>query len=167
MQDIRIPTVAVTAIAVILTASCAKSQFIQAGRKTILSINEAVTATDKIVAEHYKDAPLDDTSVDEALAKFSCAFTTIDLTMLEGWKILATVEDGPPKIKDSKLRDWVLFAGNITSQIIVLTKMLDLYGIKSDKFSQTLEMLATVTGVPHSPDVPEELDCSDLKGWTP
>jgi len=146
----------------VLLFGCARSSFVQAGRATLLSINTAVTVMDSAVEQHYLDAPIDDASVDEALDKWSCAFVTIDTTVLVSWAILRRIEAGPPKMDDADVMAFVKSMAEIAPPVMYMLYLGEAYGLDTTPIDPALDAIRKYLGTGEPITVPDGLNCSGV-----
>jgi hypothetical protein len=145
----------------LLMCACTRTAYVQNGRKTILAINDAVTALDHSVAETYKDAPLDDASVDKDLARWDCAFTYVDDLMLLGWVKLQYVEEGPPKVTGADMAEWIGWISSMVVPMVVMLHMAEVSGIDTSPLDPVFEVLGDYITLPsYSDDM--DLNCSEV-----
>ena len=135
-----------------ITSACSAHQFVQAGRKTILSLEETNDALDTIAANYAYSAPLDDPKVDENVEALEKAVLSIDASLIAGWVIIKKVEDGPPKLSLEDSASWYQWAVDIIGTFAAVYCIFDINGMSVDGIDKALGALSKFAPLP-------ELNC--------
>lgn len=131
-----------------LQSACSAHQFVQVGRKTILSLEATNDGLDEIAANYAYSAPLDDPNVDENVVALEKAILSIDAALIAGWIIVKKVEDGPPKLTLEDSASWYQWAVDIIGTFAAVYCIFDLNGMSVDGIGKALEALKVFAPLP-------------------
>ena len=149
---------AIVVVLCTLSTACSAHQFVQTGRKTILTIESANSALDSIAADYAADPAHDDPKYDKTVDQLTCAVVITDAILLDGWKVLYMVETGPPKLSITDAAKWLDWAGIIIGHMAKVYEILNTAGLKVDGIDKTLDVLSKIVPIPDA--IPDDLECA-------
>jgi len=156
----RLTTVALLAV---LLCACSAHQFVQVGRKTILTVEEANSALDDVATEFTNDPAHDDPKYDKAVDSMTCAIIITDDLLIAGWKILYMVETGPPKLTMEDSMRWYEWASQMIGHLAAVYHIMQAFGLQSDRFDGVFDALSKFAPMPDLADLPDDLNCAEVQ----
>ena len=153
----RVPATLVLLISLHCLA-CSAHQFVQNGRKTILTIEEANAALDGVAEAWINDPEHDDPKYDKTVDQLVCAVTITDAILLDGWRILYMVEIGPPKLSPDDAMKWMDWAERIIAHLATVYEIVKTAGVKVDGIEKALDALSFIVPIPDN--IPDDLECA-------
>jgi len=155
----RLTTVALLAV---LLCACSAHQFVQVGRKTILTVEEANSALDDVATEFTNDPAHDDPKYDKAVDSMTCAIIITDDLMLAGWKILNIVDLGPPKLSLDDSERWYVWAAELIGHLATVYHIMQAFDLRSEPFEDAFDALGKFAPMPDLATLPDELNCAEV-----